>query len=82
MRTGMGKTTTLTDHAASVIAAGAGAGAEREAMQEAPTTTVPTGPMMTILRTVPTRDHSPLITLRTLTPSNLSFNVSFSPHCQ
>ena len=76
----MGKTTALTDHTASVIAAGAGA--EREAMQEAPTTTVPTGPMMTILRTVPTRDHSPLITLRTLTLTNLSFNVSFSPHCQ
>ena len=80
MRTGMAETATLTGRTASIIAAGAGA--ERKAVQEAPTPTVLTSPMMTILRTVPTRDHCPLITLRTMTPLNLSYNVSISLHYQ
>jgi len=66
-------TATLTDHTASTVRAGAGAGTE--AMEAAPSAEVPTSPTKSISRRLPIWDPSPLICQRTQTVSKPTFNV-------
>jgi hypothetical protein len=66
---------TPTDHTASAVRAGAGAGTE--AMIEAPSAEVCTDPMKTTTRRVQMWDQSPLICQMTPTVLKQTFNVFF-----
>jgi hypothetical protein len=73
--TGAAVNTTPTDHTASAIRAGAGAGTE--AVIEAPSAEVPTGPTKSTARRVQMQDQSPLICQTTWTVLKQTFNVFF-----